>query len=83
MLFLGVLGVDTLVVGVVGGSAEGCEPTDLVGLGGVEMTPRTPSCSEAERVSLLSWKGEECKRKEEIKRYPNFGSNTGRLQTVD
>lgn len=61
MLFLGVLGVDLLDVGVVGGSVNGCEPTDLVGFGGVEMTPRTPSCSEVERVSLVLRRGRNLK----------------------
>lgn len=69
MLCLGEPGVDSSVVDAVVSSIEGCGSMELVSSGGVEMTPRAPSCSgrRVENVSLVSLMREKCKRTEEIK----------------
>lgn len=46
VLCLGEPGVDSSVVDAVLSSIEGCGATELVSSGGVEMTPRAPSCSQ-------------------------------------
>lgn len=69
VLCLGEPGVDSSVVDAVLSSIEGCGATELVSSGGVEMTPRAPSCSarRVDNVSLVSSMRGECRRREEIK----------------
>lgn len=72
VLFLGVLGVVSLVVGVEGDPVEGCEPTDLVELGGGEMTPRTSSCSEAEKGEFTFLEGGGMQKEGRIQEIPQL-----------